>query len=102
MSDFDASAPSLPFPLSLPLPSPSSSFSPSLPPSPSSTITQYEYYSPYSPDGVPKMFGTPPRIVFTQYSRETAFHNVFLNITRFAYCFCYTQDSRETLFQMCF
>ena len=29
-----------------------------------STITQYEYYSPYSPDGVPKLAGTPPRIVF--------------------------------------
>ena len=25
-----------------------------------STITQYEYYSPYSPDGVQKIFGTPP------------------------------------------
>ena len=29
-----------------------------------STITQYEYYSPLSPDGVPKLFGTPPRTVF--------------------------------------
>ena len=29
-----------------------------------STITQYEYYSPLTPDGVPKLAGTPPRIVF--------------------------------------
>ena len=37
---------------------------PLLAPRPPSTITQYEYYSPLSPDGVPKIFGTPPRIVF--------------------------------------
>ena len=29
-----------------------------------STITQYEYYSPLTPDGVQKLAGTPPRIVF--------------------------------------
>ena len=54
-----------------------------------STITQYEYYSPYSPDGVPNVAGTPPRIVFfyTQDSLELEFHGVFLNITRLAYCF---------------
>ena len=68
-----------------------------------STITQYEYYSPFSPDGVPKLFGTPPRIVFyTQDPREFAFHGVFLNITRFAYCFLPHRISGKRHFMVCF
>ena len=88
-----------------------------------STITQYEYYSPYSPDGVPKLFGTPPRIVFlhtgfpgvgiswcvfehhtfrvlffyTQDSRVLAFHNVFVTIRSVGTVF-YAHDTRELEF----
>ena len=43
-----------------------------------STITQYEYYSPLTPDGVPIVFGPPPRMVFyTQESREFDVHMCF-------------------------
>ena len=68
-----------------------------------STITQYEYYSPFSPDGVPNVSGTPPRIVFL----HTGFPGVGISWCVFEHhtfrvLFFYTHDSRETLFHMCF
>ena len=43
-----------------------------------STITQYEYYSPLTPDDVRKITGTPPRTVFyTQDFPELGFHMCF-------------------------
>ena len=68
-----------------------------------STITQYEYYSPLSPDDVRKIAGTPPRIVFL----HTGFPGVGISWCVFEHhtfrvLFFYTQDSRETLFHICF
>ena len=68
-----------------------------------STITQYEYYSPYSPDGVQKIFGTPPRIVFlhTGFPGNCISWCVFEHHT-FRVLFFHTQDSRETDFSYVF
>ena len=54
-----------------------------------STITQYEYYSPFSPDGVPNVSGTPPRIVFL----HTGFPGVGIS-----WCVCEHHTFRVLLF----